>query len=683
MDEKAKIKLTIDGKEVMTTEGATILDAAKQNGIYIPTLCHHPAVSNWGGCRMCMVEVDGAPKLVASCVMPVRPGMEVVTTSEKILESRRTVLEFLFAERNHNCMFCPQSGDCELQKLAYELKMDHLGMEFAFDRFPTDATSEHMVMDHNRCILCGRCVRACSELAGNFVLSFQNRGPKSLVGMDLNASREDSSCVGCGLCLQLCPTGAIYNRYRAHYAVKGHAKDWKEVESSCPECGLLCPTVSRVRSDSVLRVEGSPSVQPGRPDRGQLCYKGRFEVLRASGRRLLRPLVKNGSGDWKEETWEKALSLVAAGLKNKNVFGLASSGVSNEGLHLFKELVTKGWGAEYADTLDGDAYRTLLSAWKERAKGFREASWKRVPDADMIMILGRDPHESQPLIGSLIRRSVMEKGVKAVSLGEAGRLPQPLVQCISAAKGKGTLLIQAFLKAVCQSKGRWPEEVLKRVAETAKGSVKAMLKESGLEDENGRREFEAAVSSYVSSKNPLVIAGEGSDPSALGSAVDLALLKGPLTEDTLRVLVLKPNGNSAGAWSLGVASEKERSGKGPRQGGFLLLGRDQELTPDMAAKWGRPEFLAVLTPYIPEGIDAKAAVLIPVPAWMEAEGTYTSLDGMESGHRKGVLNPPEGVRPSWETLVGLARLSGTDPGLKELGEVTKKAAEASSKGRWS
>ena len=133
MEEKAKIRLTIDGKEVTAAEGVTILDAAQRNGIDIPTLCHHPALSNWGGCRMCTVEVDGAPKLVASCVMPVREGMEVVTTNERILESRRTVLEFLFAERNHNCMFCPQSGDCELQKLAYELGMDHLTVSFSFN----------------------------------------------------------------------------------------------------------------------------------------------------------------------------------------------------------------------------------------------------------------------------------------------------------------------------------------------------------------------------------------------------------------------------------------------------------------------------------------------------------------------------------------------------------------------
>ena len=186
MEEKSKVHLTIDGKEVVAEEGSTVLETATRYGIYIPTLCHYPGLSNWGGCRMCVVEVDGAPRLAASCVMPVRQGMEVVTSNERIIETRRTILEFLFAERNHNCMFCSESGDCELQKLAYELQMDHLTVSFSFNRFPTDVTSEFMVIDHNRCILCGRCVRACAELAGLSVLNFQNRGSRNLVGLDLN-----------------------------------------------------------------------------------------------------------------------------------------------------------------------------------------------------------------------------------------------------------------------------------------------------------------------------------------------------------------------------------------------------------------------------------------------------------------------------------------------------------------
>ncbi|KAF0121741.1 MAG: anaerobic dehydrogenase, partial [bacterium] len=175
--------------------------------------------------------------------MPVREGMGVVTSNDRIIEARRTILEFMFAERNHYCMSCAQSGDCELQSLAYEMQMDHLTVPSSHQAFPVDITSEYMAIDHNRCVLCGRCIRGCQEIAGAYVLNFQNRGTHSLIGLDLNEEIGESTCYSCGVCMQVCPTGAIYNRYRTHYAVKGYPKDWETIDSFCPQCGLLCPTL--------------------------------------------------------------------------------------------------------------------------------------------------------------------------------------------------------------------------------------------------------------------------------------------------------------------------------------------------------------------------------------------------------------------------------------------------------
>ena len=293
-----KVKINIDGKESSVKQGSSILEAALENHIRIPTLCHHPALSDWGGCRMCVVEVDGAPRLVASCVTPVRDGMTIVTSNDKIIQSRRTILEFLFAERNHNCMFCPRSGDCELQELAYELRMDHLTVPPSFHEFPVDMTTEFLGIDHNRCILCGRCVRACKEISGAQVLNFKNRGPHNLITFDLGQTRGDSTCYECGVCMQVCPTGAIYNRYSTHYAVKGHSREWAAMESCCPRCGLLCPTISYVRDNNLIKIEGKLLSENNRPDKGQLCFKGRFEAFKSPNRRLLRPMVRNQEGNW-------------------------------------------------------------------------------------------------------------------------------------------------------------------------------------------------------------------------------------------------------------------------------------------------------------------------------------------------------------------------------------------------
>ena len=470
--EHKTIKITMDEKELVVPDGITILEAAQRNNIHIPTLCHHPALSNWGGCRMCVVEVDGSPKLAASCVMPVREGMEVVTTNERIVESRRTVLEFLFAERNHNCMFCPQSGDCELQKLAYELGMDHLTVSFSFNSFPTDVTSDYMITDHNRCILCGRCVRACAEIAGTQVLNFHNRGPRNLVGFDLNASREESTCFGCGACLQVCPTGAITNRYRTHYAVKGHSKDWKATESLCPECGLLCPTTSQVHDNTVIKIEGKLLGDGDRPDRGQLCYKGRFEVLKGDGKRLVRPMVREKNGTWKEEKWETALALVAEKLKSirraqggEALFGLASGALSNEELLLFRDLMAKGCSAGHVGSLDGEHFKAVSKAWELKGEPLKEASWKMIPEADFIFLLGANPYKTQPILSTLVRRSILERGIPVALAGDMECMPPFATFQFPVKDEKLPLLIKAFRAEVAAAG--------KKISQKGKGLLRA------------------------------------------------------------------------------------------------------------------------------------------------------------------------------------------------------------------
>ena len=374
-----QVSVTIDGFQLSVPEGMTILEAARKNNIRIPTLCHHPALSAWGGCRLCVVEVDGSPKLAASCVMPVRDGMTVVTNSTNIITARRTILEFLFAERNHYCMFCSQSGDCELQALAYELQMDHLTVPQSYDQYPTDITSEYMAIDHNRCVLCGRCVRACHEIAGAYVLNYQGRGIKNQIAFDLNMSRGESSCMGCGACLQVCPTGAIFNRYRAHRSVKGHQKE-KRIASDafCPRCGLMCETHTMVEDNQLLRIEGH--ITPGNmgPERGQLCVKGRFEPLKTPGKRLLYPMIRESDGIWKKVSWKTAMDLVESNIsvREKGTFGLISSRCANEHLMVFRDLMLKGWAADCLDALDG---RSLDDALFRRRAGVLPASQEQEP----------------------------------------------------------------------------------------------------------------------------------------------------------------------------------------------------------------------------------------------------------------------------------------------------------------
>jgi len=685
--EHKTIKITMDEKELVVPDGITILEAAQRNDIHIPTLCHHPALSNWGGCRMCVVEVDGSPKLAASCVMPVREGMEVVTTNGRIVESRRTVLEFLFAERNHNCMFCPQSGDCELQKLAYELGMDHLTVSFSFNSFPTDVTSDYMITDHNRCILCGRCVRACAEIAGTQVLNFHNRGPRNLVGFDLNASREESTCFGCGACLQVCPTGAITNRYRTHYAVKGHSKDLKATESLCPECGLLCPTTSQVHDNTVIKIEGKLLGDGDRPDRGQLCYKGRFEVLKGDGKRLVRPMVREKNGTWKEEKWETALALVAEKLKSirrakggEALFGLASSALSNEELLLFRDLMAKGCSAGHVGSLDGEHFKAVSKAWELKGEPLKEASWKMIPEADFIFLLGANPYKTQPILSTLVRRSILERGIPVALAGDMECMPPFATFQFPVKDEKLPLLIKAFRSEVAAAGKKVPPKS-KGSSKSKEGAVdvSGLLKEAGLA-KGAKKSFMEMVAAFVHSTHPLILVGEAvtglKSPSAFQDAMKLALSKGLDSGNVLRLMVLKPYGNSAGAWKLGLSSNGNSKGKDSWKGGLLYLGHPKDLDSSVSADLGNLDFLGVISPYFPETLADCAHVVIPKPLSMESSGSYTSLDGWEIGFVEKILDPAEGVKDSWETLNSLADQIGFRHKFKTWEDLSKKAVKA-------
>jgi formate dehydrogenase major subunit len=690
MEESRKtVKINMDGRELQIPEGITILEAAQKNGVHIPTLCHHPALTNWGGCRMCTVEVDGSPKLVASCVMPVRDGMEIVTTNDRILESRRVVLEFLFSERNHNCMFCPQSGECELQKLAYELGMDHLTVSPSFDEFPTDATSDYMIIDHNRCILCGRCVRACAEIAGTRVLSFHNRGPRNLVGLDLSASREESTCFSCGVCLQVCPTGAIYNRYRTHYAVKGHSRDWKTVESLCPQCGLLCPTLSTVSDNTVIKIDGRLQGDGDRPDRGQLCYLGRFEALKSGRKRLLQPMVRDQDGTWKEESWENALNLVAAKLKfvrrasgGKAILGLASSALSNEELFFFRDLMIKGCAAEHVGSLDATHFRAVAKAWEMRAhahdgkalgerKALKEAPWTMIPKADCLILLGADPHETQPLLSALIRKNILERGMHVSILGEMDLVPPFVNSYFPVKEDKLSLLLKAFREeVVIWGKRRKPKQG---------GDGPSLVREAGLSRQDTKG-FYAMVEEFRSSTNPMLLAGEGitglQNSAAFQDAVKLALWKGLGEGDVLRLMVLKAYGNSAGAWKLGLSSNGEFKGDAPGKAGLVLLGSPKDMNSDALTHLRSPDFLGVISPYFPEALADRAHVIIPKRLWMEESGSFTSLDGWQTGAKPKVLEAPEGVKESLEILGALADGIGFRHKYKSWAELSEKAEDA-------
>lgn len=207
------ITLTIDDQDVGAREDETILEVARENGIEIPTLCHLDGLSDVGACRLCLVEVTGTNKLLPACVTLVQEGIDVRTTSPRLAAYRQMIVELLFAERNHVCSVCVSNGHCDLQDLAVGLGVSHISVPYLYPRVAIDASHERFVLDHNRCVLCTRCVRVCDEIEGAHTWDLMGRGINSRVITDLAEPWGLSeSCTSCGKCVHVCPTGALFEK---------------------------------------------------------------------------------------------------------------------------------------------------------------------------------------------------------------------------------------------------------------------------------------------------------------------------------------------------------------------------------------------------------------------------------------------------------------------------------------
>ena len=338
--------IVINGNEFSFEPGEMVLTVAHNNNIDIPTLCHLKGATPTGACRICVVEVEGARTLMASCATPASKNMVVHTESPKVVEARKLILQLMLSSGNHNCAvhgsdgrnwtafqlkvqendasaeLCPVWGDCRLQDLAYRYQVTAENFIATDTPYEMETVNPFIVRDFSRCIQCGRCVQACNDIQVNQAINFGYRGASTKIVAAGDRPLKNSDCVFCGECVQACPVGALVEK-DARY----QSRPWemKKVRTTCAYCGVGCQLHLHVKDNQILKVTG---VETAAPNYGSLCVKGRFGFdFVHSSERLSSPLIKD-NGKFREASWEEALEKVAAQFNEiKNSSGPDSIGV--------------------------------------------------------------------------------------------------------------------------------------------------------------------------------------------------------------------------------------------------------------------------------------------------------------------------------------------------------------------
>ena len=353
-DTRPAVALTIDGVAVSVPAGTSLLHAARDAGIRVPTLCATDALKAFGSCRMCLVEVDGRKGCPASCTTPAESGMVVHTQTPRLAALRRNVMELYISDHPLDCLTCAANGDCELQEMAgvVGLRTVRYGMDGAHHREAVkDESNPYFTFDPSKCIVCSRCVRACDEIQGTFAISITDRGFAAKVSAGMEEGFLHSECVSCGACVQACPTATLMEK-----TVIDHGLPDRAVKTTCAYCGVGCSFTAELKGNDVVRMV--PDADGG-ANEGHSCVKGRFAWGYAThADRVLTPMVRERTdAPWRAVSWDEAIAFAATRFRaiqqahgREAIGGVSSSRCTNEEVYVVQKMVRAAFGNNNIDT---------------------------------------------------------------------------------------------------------------------------------------------------------------------------------------------------------------------------------------------------------------------------------------------------------------------------------------------
>ena len=715
------ITLIIDGKTVSCPSQATILDSAEENGIWIPTLCHHPSLKPFGACRLCLVEDEKSGRLAASCVTPVASGMAIRTDSPRLERHRRNIVRLMIAEHPESCLVCSKGNRCELRQIAARLGIGETNLYPMPNYKRLEQVNPFITRDLSKCILCGKCIRADHELVAVGAIDYNLRGFESRPVTAHEVALEDSNCTFCGTCVSMCPTGALSTKNPQYIGTPE-----RESSSVCGFCGVGCRLTLGVAHDKVVEI--NPSSAPDSVNGATLCVRGHFahDFLNAPDR-LISPLIRENNHPDDDRlmpaSWDQALNLVAGRLMNtkrkngpRSIAFLGSSKCTNEENYLFQKIARAHIGTNNVDNGGYVHGQFLLKKIDERAEaGCRINRLENIEKAEAILVLGGDPSHSLPVVSYYIKRA-LKQGVPLIvadprqtEMSRTATVRLPL-------KPRSDLeLINALSWLLYENK--WYNRSF--VDQYTEGFSIYRLGLSSFDVERACRITGLDIGSLksaaglIKNRRTAFVIGNGilqqkNGTFTMDAVLNLALMTGSVGYEGAGLYILAGENNQMGAMDMGTVPDALPNHEPLRDDSFRRKWErvwGAKISPDRGLNMCRMieeaekgnlkalyimgenplrslpqhervqnalkklDFLVVQDVLKTETTDI-ADVVLPGACFSEKEGSYTNLEGRIQTATP-VVSPPGDARPDWEILDLLAGKMGNSEPYSSLEKIRR------------